>query len=47
MPTAKNINPFENPFGYAVRRHRIRLGLTQEQLGKRVGYSGDAVGKFE
>ena len=47
MPAAKNLNPVENPFGYAVRRHRTRLGLTQEQLGKRVGYSGDAIGKFE
>lgn len=47
MPAAKDLNPFDNPFGYAVRRHRLRLGLTQEQLGKRIGYSGDAVGKFE
>ena len=47
MPAAKSLNPLENPFGYAVRRHRARLGLTQEQLGRRVGYSGDAIGKFE
>lgn len=47
MPPAKDLDPFENPFGYALRRHRTRLGLTQEQLGRRVGYSGDAIGKFE
>ena len=47
MAAPKNLDPLENPFGYALRRHRLRLGLTQEQLGKRLGYSGDAVGKFE
>lgn len=47
MPPAKSLNPFDNPFGYALRRHRTRLEFTQEQLGKRLGYSGDAIGKFE
>lgn len=47
MPAPKDLNPYDNPFGYAVRRHRLRLGLTQEQLGKHVGYTGDAIGKFE
>lgn len=47
MPAAKHLDPLENPFGFALRRHRTRLGLTQEQLGRRLNYSGEQIGKFE
>lgn len=46
----KNIDPYENPlsfFGAAVRRHRLRLGLTQIQLGTRINYSEDTISKIE
>src|SRR5262245_1476470 len=46
MPAPKKIDPYESPlafFGAAVRRHRLRLGLTQIQLGKRISYSEDTI----
>jgi transcriptional regulator with XRE-family HTH domain len=50
MPAPKNIDPYESPlafFGAAVRRHRLRLGLTQNQLGKQMNYSEDTISKIE
>ena len=34
-------------FGAELRRARNEAGLSQEQLGQRIGYSGTMVGKIE
>lgn len=47
MPAPKDIDFYENPFGYELRRHRERLGLTQVQLSERLGYSDDTISKVE
>ncbi|MGW4639883.1 helix-turn-helix domain-containing protein [Sphaerisporangium sp. NPDC004334] len=44
------INPGESArarFAYELQRHRILAGLTQGQLGRRVGFSGSLVGAVE
>lgn len=50
MPAAKSVDPGESPlhlFGSELRHHRQRAGLTQEDLGGRISYSGDLVSKIE
>lgn len=50
MPAANDIDPYESPlayFGAAVRRNRLRLGLIQTELGKRINYSDDTISKIE
>ncbi|MGH3319979.1 MAG: helix-turn-helix domain-containing protein [Streptosporangiaceae bacterium] len=50
VPAAKSLDPGESPlhfFGSELRHHRVRAGLTQDQLGARVNYSGDLVSKIE
>lgn len=47
MVAPKKIDPFQNPFGYALRRHRLRHGLTQGDLGKETGYTEGGIGKIE
>jgi transcriptional regulator with XRE-family HTH domain len=37
----------EDWFGAEVRHHRKRIGLTQEELGRRVHVSGSLIGKIE
>ncbi|GII76475.1 transcriptional regulator [Sphaerisporangium rufum] len=34
-------------FAYELRRHRRRAGLTQEQLGRRIGFSESLIGMVE
>ena len=34
-------------FGAELRRFRVEAGLSQEQLGQRIGYSGTMIGKIE
>ncbi|MFB9249014.1 Scr1 family TA system antitoxin-like transcriptional regulator [Sphaerisporangium melleum] len=44
------INPGESArsrFAYELQRHRLLAGLTQGQLGRRVGFSGSLVGAVE
>jgi transcriptional regulator with XRE-family HTH domain len=50
MPLIRELDPSAGPldfFGAELRRARIAAGLSQEQLGQRVGYSGAQVGKVE
>jgi transcriptional regulator with XRE-family HTH domain len=50
MPLIRELDPTTGPldfFGAEVRRWRTAAGLSQEQLGQRVGYSGTQVGKVE
>ena len=50
MPLIRELDPTAGPldfFGAEVRRWRTAAGLSQEQLGQRVGYSGAQVGKVE
>jgi transcriptional regulator with XRE-family HTH domain len=50
MPGARELDPnagLVNFFGAELRRWRIEAGLSQEQLGGRLGYSGAQVGKVE
>ena len=50
MPLVRELDPSAGPldfFGAELRRWRIAAGLSQEQLGQRVGYSGAQVGKVE
>jgi transcriptional regulator with XRE-family HTH domain len=50
MPLIRELDPTTGPldfFGAEVRRWRTSAGLSQEQLGQRVGYSGAQVGKVE
>jgi DNA-binding XRE family transcriptional regulator len=50
MPLVRELDPSAGPldfFGAELRRWRTAAGLSQEQLGQRVGYSGAQVGKVE
>lgn len=50
MPLIRELDPTAGPldfFGAELRRWRTAAGLSQEQLGQRVGYSGAQVGKVE
>jgi transcriptional regulator with XRE-family HTH domain len=50
MPLIRELDPSAGPlefFGAELRRARMAAGLSQEQLGVRVGYSGAQVGKVE
>lgn len=50
MPQTRELDPSAGPlafFGAELRRARTAAGLSQEQLGQRVGYSGAQVGKIE
>lgn len=50
MAPLKDIDPYDSPlhfFGNEVRQHRVRLGLTQPQLGKRLYCSADLISKIE
>lgn len=50
MPLIRELDPSAGPldfFGAELRRWRTAAGLSQEQLGQRVGYSGAQVGKVE
>jgi len=50
MPLIRELDPTTGPldfFGAEVRRWRTAAGLSQEQLGQRVGYTGAQVGKVE
>jgi transcriptional regulator with XRE-family HTH domain len=45
-----DLNPGASPlalFGSELRRHRERVGWTQDQLGDRIGYEGSYVGHLE
>jgi transcriptional regulator with XRE-family HTH domain len=35
------------PFGQWLRQRRKELGLTQEELGERISYSGETIRKIE
>lgn len=50
MPLVRDLDPSAGPlefFGAELRRARMAAGLSQEQLGQRVGYSAAQVGKVE
>jgi transcriptional regulator with XRE-family HTH domain len=50
MPLIRELDSSAGPlnfFGAELRRARAAAGLSQEQLGQRVGYSGALVGKVE
>src|SRR5258707_9185017 len=50
MPLVRELDPGSSPlafFGAELRRARSAAGLSQEQLGQRVGYSAAQVGKVE
>jgi transcriptional regulator with XRE-family HTH domain len=50
VPSIRELDPSAGPlnfFGAELRRWRTAAGLSQEQLGQRVGYSGALVGKVE
>ncbi|WP_248959533.1 helix-turn-helix domain-containing protein [Sphaerisporangium perillae] len=50
MPHMTKINPEDSArarFAYELQRYRILAGLTQEQLGRRVGFSGSLIGAVE
>src|SRR5580658_3513514 len=50
LPLIRELDPSAGPldfFGAELRRARTATGLSQEQLGQRVGYSGAQVGKVE
>jgi transcriptional regulator with XRE-family HTH domain len=50
VPLIRELDPSAGPlefFGAELRRARTTAGLSQEQLGHRVGYSGAQVGKVE
>jgi transcriptional regulator with XRE-family HTH domain len=50
MPLVRELDPSAGPldfFGAELRRWRMAAGLSQEQLGQRVGYTGSQVGKVE
>jgi transcriptional regulator with XRE-family HTH domain len=50
VPQIRELDPSAGPldfFGAELRRARTTAGLSQEQLGQRVGYSGALVGKIE
>lgn len=50
MPLVRELDPSAGPlqfFGAELRRARTSAGLSQDQLGQRLGYSGAQVGKVE
>ena len=50
MPLVRELDPSAGPlqfFGAELRRARATAGLSQDQLGQRLGYSGAQVGKVE
>lgn len=50
MPAPRDLDASASPlafFGAELRIARLAAGLSQEQLGKRLGFSGDLVGKIE
>jgi transcriptional regulator with XRE-family HTH domain len=50
VPQVRELDPSAGPldfFGAELRRARMAAGLSQEQLGQRIGYSGAQVGKVE
>jgi transcriptional regulator with XRE-family HTH domain len=50
VPVTRELDPTAGPlefFGGELRRARKATGLSQEQLGQRLGYSGAQVGKVE
>jgi transcriptional regulator with XRE-family HTH domain len=50
MPVTRELDPGASPlafFGAELRRARTAAGLSQEQLGQRIGYSAALVGKVE
>ncbi|MEU8206584.1 helix-turn-helix transcriptional regulator [Streptosporangium sp. NPDC049046] len=50
MPAARDLDPTagrNQAFGAEVRRLRLEAGLTQEELGRRIGYSSSQIGSVE
>jgi transcriptional regulator with XRE-family HTH domain len=50
VPLTRELDPSAGPlqfFGAELRRARAMAGLSQDQLGQRLGYSGAQVGKVE
>jgi DNA-binding XRE family transcriptional regulator len=50
VPLVRELDPNAGPlqfFGAEIRRARAAAGLSQDQLGQRLGYSGAQVGKVE
>ena len=50
MPAPRDLDASASPlafFGAELRVARLAAGLSQEQLGRRLGFSGDLVGKIE
>ena len=50
VPLVRDLDPSAGPlqfFGAELRRARTSAGLSQDQLGQRLGYSGAQVGKVE
>jgi transcriptional regulator with XRE-family HTH domain len=50
VPLVRELDPGAGPlqfFGAELRRARVAAGLSQDQLGQRLGYSGAQVGKVE
>jgi transcriptional regulator with XRE-family HTH domain len=50
VPLVRELDPTAGPlefFGAELRRARAAAGLSQDQLGQRLGYSGALVGKVE
>jgi transcriptional regulator with XRE-family HTH domain len=50
VPLVRELDPSAGPFqffGAELRRARTTVGLSQDQLGQRLGYSGAQVGKVE
>ncbi|WP_173529394.1 helix-turn-helix domain-containing protein [Nonomuraea antri] len=50
MRPAKELDPgagTEARFGYELRRIRLKAGLTQHELGDKIGFSGNLIGSVE
>lgn len=50
MSPILNVDPDESTaarFAYELRRYRLMAGLTQVQLGRRIGFSGSMIGAVE
>lgn len=50
MSPMRNVDPEESAaarFAYELRRYRLMAGLTQVQLGRRIGYSASMIGAVE
>lgn len=47
MPKPKDLDLYDNPFGYELRQHRERLRMTQAQLAERLGYAADTISRIE